>query len=37
MGIVINRYGDGMEVDFFMTPIPSGLDSEMMGMRQLFE
>lgn len=22
MGIVLNRYGDGMEMDFFMTPIP---------------
>jgi hypothetical protein len=22
MGIVLNRYGDGMEIDFFMTPIP---------------
>ncbi len=26
MGIVINRYGDGMEIDFFMTPIPSTLN-----------
>lgn len=26
MGIVLNRYGDGMEVDFFMTPIPSFAD-----------
>ncbi len=25
MGIVLNRYWDGMEIDFFMTPIPSSV------------
>jgi hypothetical protein len=29
MGIVLNRYGDGMEIDFFMTPIPTFWDSDM--------
>ena len=37
MGIVINRYGDGMEVDFFMTPIPSSPDRDLMQMQEIFE
>lgn len=37
MGIVINRYGDGMEVDFFMTPIPSSPDRDLMQMQKVFE
>jgi hypothetical protein len=36
MGIVMNRYGDGMEIDFVMTPIPH-LDAEFESMRALFE
>jgi hypothetical protein len=38
MGVVINRYGDGMEMDFFMTPIPSvSRWSELGNMQRLFE
>lgn len=37
MGIVINRYGDGMEVDFFMTPIPSSPDRDLIQIQKLFE
>jgi hypothetical protein len=38
MGIVINRYGDGMEIDFFMTPIPSVSQwSELGNMQRFFE
>ncbi len=37
MGIVLNRYGDGMEIDFFMTPIPHLADSELASMQDLFE
>jgi hypothetical protein len=36
MGIVMNRYGDGVEIDFFMTPIPE-LDGDMQSIRSLFE
>lgn len=35
MGIVLNRYGDGMEVDFFMTPIPL-VDDRNMQLAQKF-
>lgn len=35
MGIVLNRYGDGMEIDFFMTPVPSLGDMDQA--RQVFE
>ncbi len=37
MGIVLNRFGDGMEIDFFMTPIPSSPDRDLMQMQQMFE
>lgn len=37
MGIVINRYGDGMELDFFMTPIPSSTDRELQQIQKMFE
>lgn len=37
MGIVMNRYGDGMEIDFFMTPIPTTSDTGLMQMQQMFE
>lgn len=37
MGIVINRYGDGMEVDFFMTPIPSSPDRDLQQIQKMFE
>ena len=37
MGIVLNRYGDGMEIDFFMTPIPSSPDRDLMQMQEMFE
>lgn len=36
MGIVLNRYGDGMEVDFFMTPIPMFEDRDVQEMQKLF-
>ncbi len=37
MGVVINRYGDGMEIDFFMTPIPSSPDRDLMQIQKIFE
>ncbi len=37
MGIVINRYGDGMEMDFFMTPIPSSSDRDLQEIQKIFE
>ena len=37
MGIVLNRHGDGIEFDFFMTPIPTFPDSGMNEVRQVFE
>lgn len=37
MGIILNRYGDGMEVDFFMTPIPNLSSSELSQAQSLFE
>lgn len=37
MGIVINRYADGMEVDFFMTPIPSSPDRDLQEIQKIFE
>ncbi len=37
MGIVLNRYGDGMEIDFFMTPIPFFDDRDLREARQIFE
>lgn len=37
MGIVLNRYGDGMEIDFFMTPIPSLENGELSQMQKLFQ
>ncbi|GAB0174966.1 MAG: hypothetical protein HHAS10_08450 [Candidatus Altimarinota bacterium] len=36
MGIVMNRYGDGIEVDFFMTPIPK-LDGDFKDIQDIFE
>ena len=36
MGIVINRYGDGLEIDFFMTPIPK-LEGDFRNVQELFE
>jgi len=37
MGIVLNRYGDGMEIDFFMTPIPASQDRELQQIQKIFE
>lgn len=37
MGIVFNRYGDGMEVDFFMTPVPTFSDKFLESLRQTYE
>lgn len=37
MGIVMNRYGDGMEIDFFMTPIPSSPDRDLIQIQNIFE
>lgn len=37
MGIVLNRYGDGMEIDFFMTPIPEFSDNYLARWRTIFE
>lgn len=37
MGIVLNRYGDGIDIDFFMTPIPELQDSGMTELRDFFE
>ncbi len=38
MGIVLNRYGDGIQVDFFMTPIPSfGGSSDMQFYQKFFQ
>jgi hypothetical protein len=36
MGIVLNRYGDGLEIDFFMTPIPM-LDGDFQNFQNIFE
>lgn len=36
MGIVLNRYGDGLEMDFFMTPVPI-LEGELGIMQLVFE
>ena len=36
MGIVLNRYGDGIEMDFFMTPIPS-LDGDLKQIQDFTE
>lgn len=36
MGIVLNRYGDGMEIDFFMTPIPYMEDRDFQELYQFF-
>lgn len=36
MGIVLNRYGDGMEIDFFMTPIPAFEDRDIQEMQKSF-
>lgn len=37
MGIILNRYGDGIEIDFFMTPIPVLLQSEFTHIQKIFE
>jgi hypothetical protein len=37
MGIVFNRYGDGMEIDFFMTPIPQSADRDIQEIQKIFE
>ncbi|NRH20471.1 hypothetical protein HOO68_00295 [Candidatus Gracilibacteria bacterium] len=37
MGIVLNRYGDGMEIDFFMTPIPASSDRDLQEIQNIFE
>ncbi len=37
MGIVINRYGDGIEIDFFMTPIPSLDDTSYRQFQEFFQ
>ena len=37
MGIILNRYGDGIEIDFFMTPIPVLLQSEFTNIQKIFE
>ena len=37
MGIVLNRYGDGMEIDFFMTPIPTLENGELSQMQKFFQ
>ncbi|MBP9779530.1 hypothetical protein KBD33_02800 [Candidatus Gracilibacteria bacterium] len=37
MGIVLNRHGDGIEIDFFMTPIPSTTDRDMQELQEIFE
>jgi hypothetical protein len=37
MGIVLNRYGDGIEIDFFMTPIPTSTDRDLQEMQKIFE
>ncbi len=37
MGIVINRYGDGMEIDFFMTPIPTMPNRDLQEIQKIFE
>ncbi len=37
MGIVINRYGDGIEVDFFMTPIPLIDDTSYREFQNFFQ
>lgn len=36
MGIVLNRYGDGIEMDFFMTPIPF-LDGDLKQIQDFTE
>ena len=37
MGIILNRYGDGIEIDFFMTPIPVLIQSEFTNIQKIFE
>lgn len=37
MGIVINRYRDGIDIDFFMTPIPHLDSAGMQDIRNFFE
>ena len=37
MWIVLNRYGDGMEIDFFMTPIPASPDRDIQEIQNIFE
>ncbi len=37
MGIVINRYGDGVEMDFFMTPIPESTKSTLSNFLYAFQ
>lgn len=37
MGIVLNRYGDGIEIDFFMTPIPTSTDIDLQELQEIFE
>ena len=37
LGIVLNRYNDGMEVDFFMTPIPSLDGTDLSEVHKIFE
>lgn len=36
MGIVLNRYGDGMEIDFFMTPVPYFEDRDFQELYTFF-
>ncbi len=37
MGIVINRYGDGLEMDFFMTPIPESTKNTLTNFLYAFQ
>lgn len=36
MGIVLNRYGDGIDIDFFMTPVPHFDDSDLRNIQEMF-
>ncbi len=37
MGIVLNRYWDGMEIDFFMTPIPATEDKDIQEIQKILD
>ncbi len=37
MGIILNRYWDGIEIDFFMSPIPSLPQTDLSEIQKIFE